>query len=129
MRHVIRLYNYYKSYDNFFKMNNLEIDTEEIEKYYEEFSSSSTLRLYNKDSEKFFDYLINRFHLLGTFNQFDYTVPLVYKTFKAIYEYDLKLDMYVGFVENEFDTAISGKTLNELEEDFKNTVDFVVLKR
>lgn len=129
MRHVIRLFNYYKSYEEFFNINNIDIDTEEIQKYYDEFCSSKFLRQYSKESEKFFDYLINRFHMIGTFNQFDYTVPLVYKGYKAIYEHDKKLDIYIGYVENEYDSAITGKTLNELDEDFRNTIDFVVEKR
>lgn len=129
MRHVIRLFNYYKSYENFFKINNIEISTEEIKMYYDEFCLSKSLRLYTIDSEKFFDYLINRLHLSQKIYQYDYSVPLVYKTYKAHYQYEEKLDMYIGSVENEFDSAISGKTLRELDEDFRNTVDFVILKR
>jgi hypothetical protein len=37
--------------------------------------------------------------------------------------------MYVGYVENEFDSSVSGKSLRELDEDFQNTVDFVILMR
>lgn len=129
MRHVIRLYNYYKSYENFFKMCDIQIDTEDIQKYYDEFCTSKSLRQYSKESEKFFDYLINRFHMLGTINMFDYTVPIEYKSFNCIYEWDIKLDMFIGYVENEFDSSVSGKTLRELDEDFRNTIDFVILKR
>lgn len=129
MRHTIRLYNYYKSYDNFFKTNKIEINQEDIKKYWDEFSSSTYLRQFGLDSKKFFDYLINRFHILGVFDQYDYFVPLVYKGYKANYEHDKKLDIYIGFVENELDSSISGKTLDELDLDFRNTVDFVILMR
>lgn len=129
MRHSIRLFNYYKSYENFFKTCNIDIDTEEIEKYYNEFSSAKALRKYDRESKEFFDYLINRFHMLGTFYQYDYEVPIVYKNYKCIYSYEEKLDMYVGFVENEFDSEVTGKSLRELEIDFQNTIDYVVLMR
>ena len=129
MRHVIRLFNYYKSYENFFKTCNINIDEEVIQKYYDEFCTSKSLRQYSKDSEKYFDYLINRLHMLGDLYQYDYNVPLVYKGYKCTYEHDIKLDMYVGYVENEIDSAVSGKSLRELDEDFQNTVDFVILMR
>ena len=129
MRHVIRLFNYYKSYQTFFKENNIQIDANEIQKYRDEFCTSKYLREYSIESEKFFDYLVNRFHMIGTFDMFDYTIPLEYKGYKAVYDYEEKLDIYVGHVENEFDSSISGKTLSELDEDFRNTVDFVILNR
>lgn len=129
MRHSLRLFNYYKSYENFFKTCNINIDEETIQKYYDEFCTSKSLRVYSKDSEKYFEYLINRLHLLGDLYQYDYNVPLVYKGYKCTYEHDIKLDMYVGYVENEFDSSVSGKSLRELEEDFQNTVDFVILMR
>ena len=129
MRHSIRLFNHYKSFKRFFEENGLQILQSDIDFYFAEFQSPKSHRQYDIDSEKFFDYLINRLHCLGVLYQYDYNIPLEYKGYKAIYSYDPNLALLVGFVENEFDSSISGKTISDIEKDFQNTVDYVLLKR
>lgn len=126
IRHSLRLYDHYKDYNKFFKENKLEILQETIDMYYDEFCTSTSLRKYEKSSVKFFEYLIHRLHMLGTFNMFDYDVPLLYKGYKAIFSFDAKHERYYGYVEGHFDCDISGNTYSDIEEDFKNTVDYVL---
>lgn len=126
MRYSIRLYNHYKDFNRFFKENKIDVAKEQIDMYYMEFCTSKSLRKYQKDSEKFFDYLINRFHMIGTFNMFEYGVPLEYKGYTASYSYAEKEKLYMGFVDGHFDCDIKGSTMEEIEEDFKNTVDYVL---
>ena len=125
-RHVIRLYEYYKSYDKLFKDNKIKVLKEDIDFYYAEFISAKSHRKYAQDSEKFFDYLINRLHLLLIFNQFDILIPFEYKGHKAEYEYVESLNLYIGCVDGEPDNDISGKTLSEIEQDFHNFVDLIL---
>lgn len=125
-RHSLRLYNHYKDYKIFFKENKIDVSDETIDMYYAEFCTSTSLKLFDKSSNKYFEYLIHRLHMLGAFNMFDYDVPLSYKGYKATYSYDAQHQRYSGFVDGFFDCDISGKTYSEIEEDFKNTVDYVL---
>lgn len=125
-RHSIRLYEYYKSYNKFFKENKIKILEEDIDKYYKEFSSSKSLKQFPKDSEKFFDYLINRFHMLLVFDMFDYLIPFEYKGQKATYEFEPITNQYIGYVNNDVENDIYGKTIAEIEQDFHNFVDLVL---
>lgn len=126
MRHAERLYEQYKSYNKFFKDNKIKITKEEIGMYYDEFCSSKSLSVHKKNSQTFFDYLINRLHILGLFNMFDYSVPLHHNGHTAMYYHDSTSWQYVGYIEGHLDYTITGKTVKEIEEDFKNMVDFVL---
>lgn len=126
MRHSIKLWEHYKSYNKFFKENKISISKEEIDSYYDEFCTSKSLREHKKNSQMYFDYLINRLHLLGLFNMFDYAVPLHYNGYTAMYSHDLDVHMYTGYIVENIDYTIKGKTFADIEADFKNTVDFVL---
>lgn len=129
MRYVIKLYNYFKSYQRLFEENSLKIDEKIIDEIFNEFCSSKTLRIYGKDSEKFFDYLINRLHMLLMLNMFDIVIPFEYKGYKATYKYNWDKKLYCGNVIDEVDTNIECETLDDFEEYFKNTIDYVVKMR
>ena len=129
MRHSLKLWNHYKSYKKFFKANGIKVEKGLDKFYYDEFCTSRSLRVHSITSQTYFDYFIHRLHMLGTFNMFDYGVPLSYKGYNANYAYDAKLQEYVGHVEGEFDSAICGKTLALIEDDFHNMVDYVIKMR
>lgn len=128
-RYVITLYKEYKSYGNLFLSNDIEIDDAMIDGFYAEFCTSKSFRLHSKESEKFFDYLVNRLHLLGEFNMFDIMLPLTYKGYTCSYSYDFDNKMYKGNVTNEYDTYIESEKLEDFKDNFHNTIDYVVLMR
>lgn len=129
MRHSIMLYNHFKTIKNLIEEAKLDFNLDDIEVYKQEFMSSKVLMKFGVDSKEYFDYIINRLHILGLVDQYQLYIPLDYKGYTAIYSYDEKVNMYVGYVKGESDSLIKGKTLERLMDDFKNVVDYVVLMR
>lgn len=129
MRYVTKLYNSFQTYQKLFDENDIKIDSEMIDGFYIEFCQSKSLRQYSKDSEKFFDYLINRLHLLLLLNMFDIMLPLTYKGYKAAYKYDSELKLYIGNVVGEHDTYLENEKFEDFKENFQNTIDYVVKMR
>ena len=126
MRHSIKLWELYKSYNKFFKENNIKVEKSDIDWIYTEFCTSKSLRVHKKNSQLFFDYLINRLHMLGTFNMFEYAVLLHHNGYTAMYSHDIESNCYTGYIVDHFDYTIKGKRIEDIEADFKNTVDFVL---
>lgn len=128
-RHSERLFDHYGSTSALLKATGLDAHKDAAEFYYKEFCTSTTLRQYSFEHKKYFEYFLHRLHLLGVIYMFDIGIPLVYKGYEAVYHTDMKLGCYKGYVKNHHDSDIIGDDFDELTEDFKNIVDFVIANR
>ena len=116
MRYVEFLYKQFNDFNDLFEFINYECDDDFIEMCKNECKHPI-------DSFKFYDYLINRLHLLQKINMFEICPIIEYKGYKCSYwTEDMK---YIGIIIGTKE-KVSGNNINDLLPDFYNTVDYVL---